>query len=98
MDLEWYATADPDMCDDGFSQVGTVHGRIDVSGRPATELAEVPAMRWRRWRTAGALTIVTQPGVVAHTGQRAPFAFPDGSVADWVLTPQGWRARGPVPR
>ncbi len=23
---------------------------------------------------------------------RAPFAFPDGSIADWVLTPDGWRA------
>lgn len=98
MDLEWYATGDPDVLDDGFRQAGTVHGRIDVMGRPATDLAEVPAMRWRRWRTAGTLATVTLPGVIAHTGLRAPFAFPDGSVADWVLTPQGWRARGPAPR
>jgi hypothetical protein len=95
MDLEWYATGEPVALDDGFRQDGTVHGRIDVMGRPATDLTEVPAMRWRRWHTAGTLTTVTQPGVIAHTGLRAPFAFPDGSVADWVLTPQGWRARGP---
>ena len=70
-----------------------MHGRIDVIGRPATEVDEVPAVRWRRWATAGTLATLEQPGVVAHTGLRAPFAFPDGSVADWVLTPQGWRSR-----
>ena len=95
MDLEWYATGEPVALDDGFSQAGTVHGRIDVMGRSPVELAEVPATRWRRWRTAGTLATMTLPGAVAHTGLRAPFAFPDGSVADWVLTPQGWRARGP---
>ena len=31
------------------------------------------------------------PDAFAHTGLRAPFAFPDGTVADWVLTPDGWR-------
>jgi hypothetical protein len=94
MDLEWYATADPEPLADGFRQWGTVHGRVDVMGRRATELVEVPALRWRRWRTAGTLAAVVQPGVIAHTGLRAPFAFPDGAIADWVLTPQGWRARG----
>jgi hypothetical protein len=34
--------------------------------------------------------------VVAHTGLRAPFAFPDGSVADWVLTTRGWNSRPPA--
>ena len=33
------------------------------------------------------------PDAYAHTGLRAPFAFPDGSRADWVLTPDGWRSR-----
>ena len=33
------------------------------------------------------------PEAFAHTGLRAPFAFPDGSVVDWVLTPDGWAAR-----
>jgi len=32
---------------------------------------------------------------VAHTGLRAPFAFPDGGVSDWVLTVDGWRIRRP---
>jgi hypothetical protein len=95
MDLEWYATGDPVVLDDGFRQAGTVHGRIDVMGHLPLELAEVPAMRWRRWGTAGTLATLTQPGVIAHTGLRAPFAFPDGSIADWVLTPDGWRSRRP---
>ena len=95
MDLEWYAAGDPEPIADGFRQDGVVHGRIDVIGRNPTELSEVPATRWRRWRTAGTLSTLTPPGVVAHTGLRAPFAFPDGSVADWVVTPWGWRARGP---
>ena len=34
---------------------------------------------------------VALPDAFAHTGLRAPFAFPDGTVADWVLTPDGWR-------
>ena len=65
MDLEWYATRDPVALDDGFSQDGTVHGRIDVMGRTPVELAEVPAMRWRRWRTAGTLATLSRPGVLA---------------------------------
>jgi prepilin-type processing-associated H-X9-DG protein len=28
-----------------------------------------------------------------HGGARAPFAFPDGSVSDLVLTPTGWARR-----
>ena len=36
---------------------------------------------------------VALPDAYAHTGLRAPFAFPDGTVADWVLTPDGWRSR-----
>ena len=37
------------------------------------------------------------PDAYAHTGLRAPFAFPDGTVADWVLTPDGWRSRARAP-
>ena len=40
-----------------------------------------------------ALGPVEFPGAFAHTGVRAPFVFPDGSVADWVLTPGGWGDR-----
>jgi hypothetical protein len=93
MDLEWYAVDDALGIDDGFLQSGVVHGRIDVMGVPPIELAEVPAMRWRRWRSGTAMAPVGVPSVVAHTGLRAPFAFPDGAVTDWVLTPHGWRSR-----
>ena len=98
MDLEWYAVDDVASVDDGFVQSGVVHGRIDVMGRPATELAEVPATRWRRWTAGSELPPVTVATVVAHTGLRAPFAFPEGAVSDWVLSPQGWRSRVPAPR
>ena len=94
MDLEWYAAGEPATVDDGFAQSGVVHGRIDVLGREAIDLSEVPAERWRRWTEGTQLGPVELQGVVAHTGMRAPFAFPDGTVSDWVVTPDGWRTRG----
>lgn len=90
-DLEWYAIGGVVEVPGGFVQEGVVHGLIELLDRPHIELAEVPARRWRRWGSA--LGPVELPGVRAHTGLRAPFAFPDGSIADWVLTPDGWRAR-----
>lgn len=93
MDLEWYAVAPPDEIDDGFAQAGVVHGQVEIAGRPTLELVEAPAWRWRRWTEAEALAPLVVPRVVAHTGLRAPFAFPDGSVTDWVLSRSGWRSR-----
>jgi hypothetical protein len=90
-DIEWYATATPTAIPHGFEQVGVAHGLVELLGRPELELVEAPAHRWRRWGSdLGPLQV---PSVVAHTGLRAPFAFPDGTVADWVLTRHGWRAR-----
>jgi hypothetical protein len=97
-DLEWYATdAARWIADDGsetaraYVQSGVVHGDIEIGGEDPERLAEVPAQRWHRWGAAvGPLRI---PDAYAHTGLRAPFAFPDGTVADWVLTPDGWRDR-----
>jgi hypothetical protein len=94
-DLEWYATAEPEPIQDGYAQRGVVHGAIDVGGEPRTDVAEIPAARWHRWRAAGALDPVPLERARAHTGVRAAFAFPDGTVADVVLTPDGWRARDP---
>ncbi len=102
MDLEWYAIGEPARLgstgsagggDAGFAQEGVVHGTIEVAGLPPTELREVPARRWRRWSPQPRLAPVAVPTVVAHTGLRAPFAFPDGSVADWVVSPSGWARR-----
>lgn len=101
-DLEWYATGEPSLVTDGYEQVGTVHGAIDIAGEPRIELAEVPAHRWHRWLDAdspagAALHPLPLPLIVAHTGVRAPFAFPDGRVDDLVLMPSGWaRRRSPV--
>jgi hypothetical protein len=93
MDLEWYATGSALEVMNGYSQDGVVHGRIDIAGEQAVELTEIPARRWRRWASGGRLAPISLEGVVAHAGIRAPFAFPDGTTADWTLSPLGWRAR-----
>jgi hypothetical protein len=91
-DLEWYATEAPVAVPAGYAQDGVVHGVVELPGSPL-HLTEVPGRRWHRW--ADALGPVDIPEAYAHTGLRAPFAFPDGTVADWVLTPGGWRRRPP---
>jgi len=109
-DLEWYATASPTPLEPpgdragievGYEQQGVVHGAIDVLGEPAIELTEVPAHRWHRWVTSDDVSTglgpLVLPAAVAHTGVRAPFAFPDGSTSDLVLTPRGWNRRAPRP-
>ena len=102
-DLEWYAmapatplepTGDRAAVDAGYEQVGVVHGAIEILGEARLELTEVPGHRWHRWtsHTTG-FGPLTLPEVRAHAGVRAPFAFPDGSVSDLVLTPEGWARR-----
>lgn len=92
-DVEWYATAAPVGQADGYVQDGVAHGLIELLDRPHLELVEVPARRWRRWSAAASLGPQPLEQVRAHTGLRAPFAFPDGTISDWVLTRQGWRSR-----
>lgn len=102
-DLEWYATGpatllepldDRATVDVGYEQIGVVHGAIEVHGERRVELTEVPAHRWHRWTSQPAgLGPLTLPEVRAHAGVRAPFVFPDGSVNDLVLTPEGWARR-----
>jgi hypothetical protein len=91
-DLEWYATAPATPIGDGYAQDGVVHAVVELAGGPL-HLTEVPARRWHRW--GDALGPVDVPPAYAHTGRRAPFAFPDGTTTDWVLTPDGWRSRAP---
>ncbi len=97
-DLEWYAIGGSTPIEHGYEQVGVVHGLVELLHRPNIELIEVPAHRWRRWTTSDHLAPVVLPTVVAHTGLRAPFAFPDDEACDWVLTADGWRARSLTPR
>ena len=106
-DLEWYATGPPSplepageraAVDVGYEQVGVVHGAVEILGEPRLELAEIPAHRWHRWTTdstpgSTGFGPLALPEVRAHAGVRAPFAFPDGSVSDLVLTPEGWARR-----
>lgn len=89
-DLEWYATAPAQPIDHGYVQDGVVHGIVEgVPDHP--QLTEVPARRWHRWgHELGPLAL---PDAYAHTAARVVFAFPDGTVADWALTPDGFRAR-----
>ncbi len=110
-DLEWYATGPPSpirvsepngdraATDVGYQQVGVVHGAVDILGEARLDLSEVPAHRWHRWTShTGGLGPLTLPEVRAHAGVRAPFAFPDGSVSDLVLTAEGWARRAARPR
>jgi hypothetical protein len=104
-DLEWYATAAATSLvshdetaeqyeQAGYEQAGVVHGVIDVLGESRLELREIPAYRWHRWTTIGDhLAPVALPSVTAHTGVRSPFAFPDGTTSDLVLTVSGWALR-----
>jgi len=106
-DLEWYATGpatpleptgDRAAVDVGYEQVGVVHGAIDILGEPRLELTEVPGHRWHRWTShSTGFGPLTLPEVRAHAGVRAPFVFPDGSVSDLVLTPEGWARRAARP-
>ena len=64
---------------------------IELIDRPHLEFEEAPAHRWRRW--GDALGPIELDEVVAHTGLRIGFAFPDGTATDWVLGPTGWHAR-----
>jgi len=106
-DLEWYATGpatplepagDRAAVDIGYEQVGVVHGAIDILGEARLELTEVPGHRWHRWTShSTGFGPLTLPEVRAHAGVRAPFAFPDGSVSDLVLTLEGWARRAARP-
>jgi hypothetical protein len=103
-DLEWYAIEEPKPLPqtdvEGYTQRGVVHGTVEVLGEPRVEFVEVPAHRWHRWSLPAPAPPSTWPPVplptvTAHTGVRSPFAFPDGSVADLVLTAEGWARRAP---
>lgn len=98
LDLEWYATHPPHAHraaagpgdQPGYEQDGVVHGVVELPGERLV-LREAPARRWHRW--GDALGPLALPDAYAHTGRRAPFAFPDGTHVDWVLSPDGFRAR-----
>ncbi|MEM1333892.1 MAG: hypothetical protein AAGG08_10570 [Actinomycetota bacterium] len=64
-------------------------GRLTDSP-PTRDSSDVAAPSAHRASVVGPLRL---PIVAAHTGVRAPFAFPDGSVLDLVLTPSGWARR-----
>jgi hypothetical protein len=92
LDLEWYSIAAAGSVEDGYEQRGEVHGVVELSsGRFELEAAAA----WRTHRWAAALGPMPTEPAVAHLGPRAPVGFPDGSVLDLVLTPDGWRRRVP---
>jgi len=74
----------------GYRQTGVVNGVIELAGTPGLHLEEAPALRWHR--RGEHLDPVALPEAYAHAGTRAPFAFPDGTLSDWAVTPDGWRA------
>ncbi len=95
-DLEWYATGPASEIDHGYEQVGVVHGDVAMIGRPNHTFTESPGKRWHRWGTGSTLLApLPLPEAIAHTGLRAAFGFPDGSVSDLVLLSTGWGSRSP---
>ena len=95
-DLEWYAAGPPVAlpAGDGYEQDGVVHGIVELpGGRAAPDRGAGPPLAPLGAARSAPLVV---PDAFAHTGLRAPFAFPDGTVADWVLTPDGWRSRAPA--
>lgn len=93
MDLEWYAVDAPTAIEDGYEQAGVVHGEIERLHQPNLQLVEAPAHRWRRWGQALAPLPLPAIDAAPSWDLRAPFAFPDGTRAEWALTPDGWRSR-----
>jgi hypothetical protein len=99
-DLEWYASGAARRTEvgiaggdeGGYVQDGVVHGVVELADAPL-HLAEAPARRWHRWGLA--LPPLELPEAYAHTNVRTMFGFPDGTVADWLLTPDGWRRSPP---
>ncbi|HEY8092996.1 MAG TPA: hypothetical protein VID93_04415 [Acidimicrobiales bacterium] len=92
MDLEWYATAGPTPVPAGYEQPGEVHGTVELGGG-ALEIAAAGAHRTHRW--GGELALPQFEPAMAHLGLRALARFPDDTELDLVLTPDGWRSRGP---
>ncbi len=95
-DLEWYAASAATDIVNGYEQAGVVHGAIEVLGEPTIEFSEVPAHRWHRWVPASGsdrLGPIPVPLASAHAGLRAPFAFPNDTEIDLVITPSGWCRR-----
>ena len=86
-DLEWYATAPTVALAAGRRLPSRTASCTGSSSWPADRcvLTEAPARRWHRWATA--LGVLALPEAYAHGSVRAPFAFPDGTVADWVRHP-----------
>jgi glutamate-1-semialdehyde aminotransferase len=77
-----------------IDQVGTFNGNpLTMAAMVATLTEILTPDAYTEFDRLGEILREGCDGVIAHTGLRAPFAFPDGSVADWVLTPQGWRSR-----
>lgn len=90
-DLEWYATSDPVRIDNGYTQEGRLLGTVETVEGPL-ELADLLASRTHRWSRSGEWVDRGVGPIVAHLGPRLPFRFPDGTVRDLYLTPDGLRA------
>ena len=80
----------PGLCPTAIEQAGVVHGVIELGGADPIHLGEAPAHRWHRW--GDQLGPRRAPrGVRPHRPAR-PVRLPRRTIADWVLTPDGWRA------
>ncbi|MEY2641956.1 MAG: hypothetical protein RLZZ368_603 [Actinomycetota bacterium] len=90
-DIEWYAEGAATDIADGYLQHGVVLGEVEtVDGRIVID--ETRSIRTHRW-SSNELSAAWMPEARAHLGPRIPFAYPNGTSLDLVMTPDGWCRR-----
>ena len=92
-DLEWYATAAPELIEEGYAQVGSVDGVVELAAGPL-ELVAAPARRVHRWGVVEPAVPADRPAMAS--GSWVPFLLvgPEGAeVLDRVVGPDGWWER-----
>lgn len=87
-DLEWYATGGLADLPDGYSQSGRLLGSVETVDGPVA-IDDVISVRTHRWVAQGSLSEIRTQALDECLGPRLPFVFPDGTVRDLFLTPNG---------
>ena len=88
-DIEWHAVEAPVAIAHGYSQVGEVDARIELTEGVLALVG--PASRVHVWGVPYLPDAYAMP--LVDPSHRAPYRRTDGQLVDQVLTPSGWLAR-----
>jgi len=88
-DIEWHAVEPPVAIEHGYSQVGEIDARIELTEGVLALVG--PASRVHVWGVPYLPDAYAMP--VVDASRRAPYRRTDGQLVDQVLTPAGWLAR-----